>query len=96
VGGATAFSDGSRPVPFFFDTLTIYRKYSERKPACFVGSAVMSAAIGYGGIPAADPEAAGAFLAWVLCAGNVVPDGPPDASSGDMFALTAALAAAAG
>jgi catechol 2,3-dioxygenase-like lactoylglutathione lyase family enzyme len=47
----------------------------------------MGAAIDHVGIPAADPEAAGAFLAWVLGEGNVVPDGPPDDDSGDMFSL---------
>jgi catechol 2,3-dioxygenase-like lactoylglutathione lyase family enzyme len=47
----------------------------------------MSAAIDHVGIPARDPEAAGAFLAWVLGEGNVVPDGPPDDDSGEMFSL---------
>lgn len=46
----------------------------------------MSAAIDHVGIPAADPEAAGTFLAWVLGEGRVVPDGPPD-DAGDMFSL---------
>ncbi|MBV9384057.1 MAG: hypothetical protein JO242_25760 [Streptosporangiaceae bacterium] len=47
----------------------------------------MSAAIDHAGIPATDPEAAGIFLAWVLCEGNVVPDGPPGDDSDDMFSL---------
>jgi catechol 2,3-dioxygenase-like lactoylglutathione lyase family enzyme len=47
----------------------------------------MSAAIDHVGIPAADPEAAGTFLAWVLGEGRVVPDGPPDDDSRDMFSL---------
>jgi catechol 2,3-dioxygenase-like lactoylglutathione lyase family enzyme len=47
----------------------------------------MSAVIDHVGIPATDPEAAGALLAWVLGEGSVVPDGPPDDDSGDMFSL---------
>ena len=47
----------------------------------------MGAAIDHVGIPAADPEAAGIFLAWVLGEGEVIPDGPPDDDSGDMFSL---------
>ena len=47
----------------------------------------MGAAIDHVGIPAADPEAAGVFLAWVLGEGDVIPDGPPDDDSGDMFSL---------
>jgi catechol 2,3-dioxygenase-like lactoylglutathione lyase family enzyme len=47
----------------------------------------MGAAIDHVGIPATDPETAGIFLAWVLGEGNVVPDGPPDDDSGDMFSL---------
>ena len=47
----------------------------------------MSATIDHVGIPATDPEAAGAFLAWVLGEGDVVPDGPPGDDSGDMFSL---------
>jgi catechol 2,3-dioxygenase-like lactoylglutathione lyase family enzyme len=47
----------------------------------------MGAAIGHVGIPAADPEAAGVFLAWLLGEGDVIPDGPPGDDSGDMFSL---------
>jgi len=47
----------------------------------------MSAAIDHVGIPATDPERAGTFLAWALNEGDVVPDGPPDDESGDMFSL---------
>jgi catechol 2,3-dioxygenase-like lactoylglutathione lyase family enzyme len=47
----------------------------------------MGATIDHVGIPATDPEAAGTFLAWVLGEGDVVPDGPPDDDSGDMFSL---------
>jgi catechol 2,3-dioxygenase-like lactoylglutathione lyase family enzyme len=47
----------------------------------------MGAMIDHVGIPAADPEAAGTFLAWVLGEGDVVPDGPPDDDSEDMFSL---------
>ncbi len=47
----------------------------------------MGATIDHVGIPATDPEAAGTFLAWVLGEGNVVPDGPPDDDSVDMFSL---------
>jgi catechol 2,3-dioxygenase-like lactoylglutathione lyase family enzyme len=47
----------------------------------------MSVTIDHVGIPATDPEAAGTFLAWVLGAGKVMPDGPPDDDSGDMFSL---------
>jgi catechol 2,3-dioxygenase-like lactoylglutathione lyase family enzyme len=45
------------------------------------------AAIDHVGIPAADPEAAGRFLAWVLGEGDVVPDGPPGDDSGGMYSL---------
>ncbi|WP_067479731.1 hypothetical protein [Nocardia amamiensis] len=47
----------------------------------------MRAVIDHVGIPTADPEAAGTFLAGILGEGDVVPDGPPGDDSGDMFSL---------
>ena len=47
----------------------------------------MRAEIDHVGVTATDPEAAGLFLAQILGEGDLVPDGPPDDDSGDMFSL---------